>query len=215
LATTTYLELPYPGVNDAPNGATQIASLAASTDGLLGGVVICTSSTRPTAREGAVAVETDTDRIIAYDGADWNVSGAIKSWAATPTLTATTTSPTLGTASVRDGYYTWLPGNMLLYHFAVKFGSSGTNAGSGQYLISLPFAAVGDVGNGMPEAAGSGLIRDNSASDVRQATWYIPDTNLNVVAGFASDAVINNSAPWAWAAYDYLAGTIVYHAVPT
>lgn len=135
-------------------------------------------------------------------------------WSTAPTLTAVTTNPTMGAASVRDGYYTWLPGNMLLYHFAIKFGTSGTNAGSGQYLISLPYVAVADIASGMPEAIGSGLVRDSSGSNVIQATFYIPDTNLNVVAGFASDTVITHAAPWAWGASDYLAGSITYHAVP-
>ena len=135
-------------------------------------------------------------------------------WAYAPTLTAVTTNPTLGSGAVQDGWYTWLSGNMIMYHFGIKFGTSGTNAGSGQYLISLPYVAVADIGNGMPEAVGSGLVRDSSASNVIQSTWYIPDTNLNVVAGFSSDTVITHAAPWAWGASDYLAGTIIYHAVP-
>lgn len=40
----------------------------------LGGVVVCTSGTRPTAGlyEGLVAYETDTNRVLFYDGASWN-----------------------------------------------------------------------------------------------------------------------------------------------
>jgi hypothetical protein len=58
-------------------------------------VIVCTSSTRPSAPvEGMVIFETDTNKLSAYDGSGWNITYA--SLAETQTLTnKTLTSPTL------------------------------------------------------------------------------------------------------------------------
>lgn len=58
-----------------PNGITTLLSGHYSDDRLRAsgrsGVVVCTSATRPTAYEGAMIYEKDTDKIARYDGAAW------------------------------------------------------------------------------------------------------------------------------------------------
>lgn len=46
------------------------------------GVQVCTSTTRPVAYEGRVIYETDTDKVLVYDGATWS---KISGWTGTAT----------------------------------------------------------------------------------------------------------------------------------
>lgn len=97
--------------------------------------------------------------------------GAWTAW--TPALTAATTNPTLGSGSVQEGSYMQL-GKLVIAHFNIQFGSSGQNAGSGEYRISLPVAAVttgstvpmGVAASFTPNTAGTSLVRQ-SATTVR------------------------------------------------
>ena len=147
-----------------------------------------------------------------YAGGGWvSVGGRRTSY--TPALQASTTNPTLGTGSTALGWYFYGPGNTVTVGFFIQFGSSGVNAGSGQYLITLPVAANAALGSGQP-AMGAGMIRRSSGGDIRAATLYIPSSNLGVVSMVpdATGGTIGATAPWsaAWAASDYLAGEITY-----
>src|SRR4051794_31037361 len=55
------------------------------------------------------------------------------------TVDASTTPPTLGSGGFTTASYLHL-GGIVLYKFAVRFGTSGANVGSGQYRIPLPVA---------------------------------------------------------------------------
>ncbi|MET0419318.1 MAG: hypothetical protein ABW022_25170 [Actinoplanes sp.] len=67
MPNTTYLTLPYPSLSNAPNVPQDIQNLASGLDGKLGGVIICTSTTRPPARDGALIYETDTRLYKSYN----------------------------------------------------------------------------------------------------------------------------------------------------
>jgi hypothetical protein len=73
LPNTTYLTLPYPALSNSPNVPQDLQNLASGVDTKLGGVIICTSSTRPTARNGATIYETDTTLHRYYNGSAWVV----------------------------------------------------------------------------------------------------------------------------------------------
>lgn len=73
MPNTTYLTLPYPSLASAPNVPQDMQNLASGVDGKLGGLIICTSSTRPTGRDGALIFETDTDATMMHDGSSWKV----------------------------------------------------------------------------------------------------------------------------------------------
>lgn len=76
----------------------------------------------------------------------------------TPALTATTTDPTLGTGSVATGRYFQF-GKFVIANFAIKFGTSGTNAGSGAYRVSLPVPCT-TLANTNSFVVGYGHIRN-------------------------------------------------------
>ena len=176
-------------------------------------VITCTTGTRPSSPvEGMTIYETDTDRYAKYTGSTWEY------WAGSrvtfsPTVTATTTAPNLGSGSTAAGWYTYLPGPSIHLAFFIQFGSSGVAAGSGQYLINLPVtcASVSGFGSNQP-AIGSGMMRDNSAGSIQSATTYIPGSNLAVCSLVADNTggTVGSTTPWTWAASDYLAGSITY-----
>ena len=91
MPSSTYLSLPYPSLSDAPNVPQYLQNLATGIDGKLGGVIICTSVTRPTARTGAVIYETDTNRYVIYSGSAWVTVGQTITASFTPTPTASPT----------------------------------------------------------------------------------------------------------------------------
>ncbi len=124
----------------------------------------------------------------------------------TPTLTASTTNPTMGTGSLRVGWYTYLPGPMVNYNFEVLFGSSGAAAGSGTYAISLP-VPVASLGSGIV-AVGICQLADSSAGLFQPSSCFVVSsgTTLGVVG---AHPVINND-PWTWANGDYISGSITY-----
>ena len=173
-------------------------------------VIVCTSGSRPSSpNDGMVIYETDTGF-----GRQWRTSSSLweviwqtltKSY--TPILTAATTNPTLGSGSVVSGRYVIDAGRRCTYWGQVQFGTSGVNAGSGQYFISLPFPAA-TSGPAFP-GLGSANVRDNSVPDIRNGTSYLAasSTSLSIIA---SDSTVSSTFPWVWAAQDYLAWSITY-----
>lgn len=174
-------------------------------------IIRCTSGTRPSSpSEGMHIYETDTKKTLRYTGSAWEAVASSRI-SYTPSLTATTTNPTLGTGSSRLGYYSYLPGNLIFYTFGILFGTSGSNAGSGQYLIDLPVAASAALGSSIQPAMGPAMLRDNSSSNITDGTCYIPASNLTSLSVLVSGAsIVNSTTPWTWAAQDYLAGSITY-----
>lgn len=164
-------------------------------------VTQCTNATRPTGVDGMLISVTDLDTVEVWDGSAWKVLCRYAAdWVSfTPTLTATTTSPTLGTGSSAVGRYQRV-GNTVNYAAKITFGSSGVVAGSGSYLFSLPLGA--DLTLNVP--IGRAIVYDSSAN-THYVGAHFPDTQMVTHAS----TVVTNSAPIAWAASDYIsvAGT--------
>jgi hypothetical protein len=142
------------------------------------------------------------------------LGNAFGAWTAyTPTLTATTTNPTLGTGSTASGRYAEID-RVVFGTFDITFGSSGVAAGSGTYEISAPVniyssrPANAPLGRAMLfDSSGSvaayfDLISDYDTFRIRYAaTW--PTGSLTYV---------NDSTPWTWAAGDYIRGAFFYES---
>jgi hypothetical protein len=95
---------------------------------------------------------------------------AWESW--TPTLTAVTTDPTLGTGSVQEGRFLRM-GPTVFARGYIKFGTSGTAAGSGLYRISLPVDCATDT---LP--VGDGMIRDVTLASGMRGFCLIPPAGV-------------------------------------
>lgn len=132
----------------------------------------------------------------------------------TPALTATTTNPTLGTGSSAEGRYV-SAGKLIIVHYRIAFGTSGTAAGSGTYLISLPVAPSTAWTN---RHIGSGMAFDSSANAMMPLVVRVNGTASTVVMQFPATwpggtaSNVTHSNLFAWAASDEFHGTLTYEA---
>ena len=122
-----------------------------------------------------------------------------------PTLEASTTDPTLGTAPTQWSTI-WINGQLVTMFFAIQFGTGSPTAGSGTYYIPMP-AAYPILAGTYDLAAGEVRLVDDSTGneaadmcifDVANDRFYMRGT-----AGLVTDA-----SPWTWATADSLLGRI-------
>lgn len=132
----------------------------------------------------------------------------------TPVLTAVTTSPTLGSGGTATGRY-YQVGKTVHGWAKIKFGSSGTAAGSGQYLITLPVAPfLGAVVN-LDVLAGTAMMRCAAVFTMAQVSWASAtqvSLRYTSAAVGGTSAVAGATTPGAWGASDYIEFNFVYEA---
>jgi hypothetical protein len=127
-----------------------------------------------------------------------------------PSLTGTTSNPTLGSGATADGWYYWL-GSLVFVTGIIKFGTSGVSAGSGFYEISLPVDATTlTVGR----RTGTAYVYDNSAQDFYDGICFINNNENGKVRISINSAVVTNASPITFAASDEIGFTIVFEAAP-
>lgn len=172
-------------------------------------VISTTSGSKPTPNDGMVVWETDTENYVSYNAslATWVYLGKMLTGTYTSTLTAVTTNPTLGSGGSASGRYTLFGGKFCTLRGSIVFGTSGTNAGSGQYLIALPLAASTGITGGVP-FVGSGVVR--CAGTLAVTTCFISSGSSNLAMLTTGGNNVASGAPGAWTANDYLSFTITY-----
>lgn len=141
----------------------------------------------------------------------------------TPVLTATTTSPTLGTGGTAVGGWQSITGSLIWWWAAFTLGES-PDPGEGYYQVSLPRDPVSDPGRGV----GDGVIQDISASAELRPVRAVCSTQLAVAMGgystrpFIMDisapaafmaALVSHEAPFTWAEGDVVNLTGTYQAL--
>jgi hypothetical protein len=167
----------------------------------------------PLLTAGITATVSDaTNSIYIYDGTSWQLKAFLSNLGQrqvfTPTLTAATTNPTMGSGAIRVGWYVYLPGLSILYNFFIGFGTSGAAPGSGSYAVSLPVAQGNpNAGAGIP-AVGVCQMADASSGFFKTTSCFSL-SNANTL-GMVGDSPVNQGYPWTWANGDYIAGQIIY-----
>ncbi len=156
---------------------------------------------------------------VAVEAIETQLVGAFTSY--TPTLTASTTNPTLGTGSSATGYYKRL-GHRVEGYASIQFGSAGVAAGSGYYGLLLPVEPVNRT-----QVIGIGYLVDNSdnarfliaSAAVSTPLWAASTKKAIIVvsnaagSGFATGAnPVGAAAPWTWAENDQLLVNFSYEA---
>jgi hypothetical protein len=162
----------------------------------------------------AQLVALDTGELWAKNtGGVWNTMGMVGTQLYTATLTATTTNPTLGSGGLAEGRYTIFNGKWCAIRGTIKFGTSGVSAGSGQYLVNLPFPASSQIANGN-STVGSIIFRDTAPSLVIGfGVCYIAAGSSQMgLYGYTSSSsgTIRDNAPFTWAANDDISFSMVY-----
>lgn len=172
-------------------------------------VISTTSGSKPTPPvDGMMVWETDTENYVSYNAslAAWVYVGKMLTGTYTSTLTAATTNPTLGTGGSASGRYTLFGGKFCALHCTITFGTSGANAGSGQYLIALPFACSSAVSGVV--ATCMAVMR--CAGSVAIGAGFISSGSSTLAMLTTSGSNVASGAPGTWTNNDYIAIDIVY-----
>lgn len=160
--------------------------------------------------DGMLEVVTDDDQFYTYNGTTWENALMYGDWASyTPALTASTTSPTLGTGSFVSGAYMKV-GRTIIGRARIQFGTSGTAAGSGTYRISLPVAPISVAT--VSQVVAQGFINDASAAAFQLVSCYNSAGATYCEMIGESISTVTEASPWAWAASDILTIQFNYEA---
>ena len=131
-------------------------------------------------------------------------------WTAyTPALTASSSNPTLGTGSEATGTYI-RNGRTIHGKAFIKFGTSGTAAGSGEYRVSLPVAAR--TGTEDIVILGACTIFDDPGSILVGTFHYTPSSGTYGRIYIEGGSVVTEASPFAWAASDFITVEFTYEA---
>lgn len=156
---------------------------------------------------------TDNGCFEVHDGSDWREiprrDGGGTAWTTyVPTLTATTTSPGMGSTVVRQGRYI-REGRRVHVQVVMKFSGTNITAGSGTYEASLPVTARTQTPG---RVTGSALAYDSSADNYADGIVFIDESATDAVRFVIDSGLVTASAPWTWANGDQLCFTLTYEA---
>lgn len=139
----------------------------------------------------------------------WVIANQVGMTSFTPTLTAATTNPALGTGGSVTAEYAIFNGKLVNYRGVFAFGTSGATFGTGQYLINLPFQADA-LGAAGVNSVGSVLMKDASANALYSGVCYVGANATLMTFVAAPSGLVQNSNPFTWAASDNLSWDITY-----
>lgn len=123
----------------------------------------------------------------------------------TPTLTALTTPPALGTGGSVTGKY-WREGGMARVAIRVVWGTAGVSPGAGEYRLTLPIAASGSLtastglGNGHP--IGTATMRNAATAGSSTGGFAQLATSTSILILAPGGGSVGAANPWAWAVND-------------
>ena len=138
--------------------------------------------------------------------ADLNAIGTWQSY--TPVLTATVTSPNLGTSPIQTGQYCQI-NDFCVAQIFLAFGSS-SSAGTGEYRISLPVEA--SPASNINANMGWGWIYDANLTNAYSViTDRASSTTCRMYLSSPVGSIgVQNANPFAWTTSDQMRITLVY-----
>lgn len=159
-------------------------------------VTTCTSGTRPSSVEGRHIYETDTDRVLFYNGTGWVILAE-----PLQTFTPSWTGVTVGNAT-NSGWYKRSDG---WCEVAAKFTLGSTSAITGLPVITLPFTA----GTGIVAPQFQGLFNDTGTSFYSVIASPASTTTVSLYSVLASGtyaaiATTSSTVPFTWVTGDII-----------
>lgn len=133
----------------------------------------------------------------------------------TPTLTGSTSNPTLGAAPVQSGR--WAQAGKTVHCFGrIMVGGAGFAAGSGNYQVSLPVAANVPIAN---SRIGMAAIYDASGAVIGQVMCQFAGTSTGffimaypLTWPTGTITTVSNNTPFVWQSSDEILWNITYEA---
>jgi hypothetical protein len=134
----------------------------------------------------------------------------------TPTLSAVTTDPGMGTSNVRQARFMHL-GFTVWVRYHLRFGTASVTAGSGIYFMDVP--------SGLPIATAEAATDEYSVIGIGTASDWSVGASRSLFRVTVHDsthirwaeseldetgAFVSNSTPWTWALDDRWGGSFVY-----
>lgn len=167
----------------------------------------CTSASRPTGIEGRFIAETDTDKLMSYDGSGWRISGGFGWQSFTPSWT----NFSIGNGT-QAGEYRYTDGGM---HVVVNVTLGSTSSVSGSLTLTLPNSETfrtSAIGTRQP--LGSAIFQDDTGSPAvfQGIVRYGNSTSviisaLNASATYLSHTATSSTIPFTWATSDLICVT--------
>jgi hypothetical protein len=172
----------------------------------LGGVVVCTSGTRPTTGlyEGLFIYETDTDKVFVYSGSSWvTVASRWTSW--TPTLT----NLTLGNGTMVAEFTE--VGDTVHYHFRCTLGSTSAMGTNPQFSVPV---TIGSGYGVVTSIMGVANLDEAGVSGRLAIPLYVSTSAIRISYPDANNVFqsITSSAPFTWGAGDVIDASGFYKA---
>lgn len=121
----------------------------------------------------------------------------------TPTLTAVTTSPTLGTGGTNAMRY-WRTGKKLEFEINTVFGTAAAAAGSGIYSWASPFTLRYSATDSLVK--GTAYLWDDSTGTIHfcSCRLFSASPPLIRVWTVGTGGALANNVPWTWAINDQI-----------
>ena len=159
---------------------------------------VCTSTTRPASPfEGQLIYETDTDRVVSYNGSSWSYLTGTRfiEWTS---FTPTWSNLTVGNATQSFSYSEH--GNLMLVEGVITLGSTSSVSSNPSFTIPNGRTSNGTV-------VGQNLRLEDTGSTNFFGQLYVSTTAIdlytfNVGSTYATLASISSTVPFAWGTGD-------------
>lgn len=163
-------------------------------------VVTCTSTTRPTNKDGRHIAETDTNLRYVGDGTSWHLIGSTEGW---ETFTPSWTNFSLGNGTTDVARFTYGSGAM---HVVVQVTLGSTSSVSGAVRLTIPNGESIVYGNSYLTYGRAKLREDGVATRLGNVT-YFSTTAVSITAESASssyvrDVSLSSTVPFTWGTSD-------------
>lgn len=137
----------------------------------------------------------------------------------TPSFTATTVNPTLGTGGFTSGAYTRL-GNLVYARGIIGFGTAGTAAGTGNYQIGLPVPNTLDAavittlqaGHWRSSNAAAGGTQNHANDIIITAGGTTMTARYPATWPTGADTIVGAALPWVWTNNYRIQFWVIYEA---